>query len=165
MADPALIVTVPIAGIVALAFAFLLARYMLKKDTGSPEMFAIGEAIREGAMAYLARQYKTIAIVSIILGAIIMALIEPRPWVGVAFLLGAFCSALSGFIGMYSFGQVQYTDRQRRETVAQRGAADLFQRRSGIGIQCCCAEPPGGRRHILPLPVCDLRRAVRGFAD
>jgi K(+)-stimulated pyrophosphate-energized sodium pump len=101
MADPTLVVIVPIAGIVALAFAALLTRYVFRKDTGSPEMFAIGEAIRVGAMAYLKRQYKTIAIVSIILGAIIMGLIEPRPWVGAAFLLGAFCSALSGYIGMY----------------------------------------------------------------
>jgi K(+)-stimulated pyrophosphate-energized sodium pump len=101
LADPTLVVIVPIAGIVALAFAALLTRYVFKKDTGSPEMFAIGEAIREGAMAYLKRQYKTIAIVSIVLGAIIMGLIEPRPWVGAAFLLGAFCSALSGYIGMY----------------------------------------------------------------
>jgi K(+)-stimulated pyrophosphate-energized sodium pump len=101
MADPEIVILVPIAGVVALAFAGLLTRYVLRKDTGSPEMAAIGEAIREGAMAYLARQYKTIAIVSIILGVIIMALIEPRPWVGIAFLFGAFCSALSGYIGMY----------------------------------------------------------------
>ena len=101
MADPALVVVVPIAGAVALLFAWLLTRSIFKKDMGSPEMAAIGEAIREGAMAYLKRQYKTIAIVSVILGAIIMGLIAPQPWVGVAFLLGAFCSALSGFIGMY----------------------------------------------------------------
>jgi K(+)-stimulated pyrophosphate-energized sodium pump len=101
MADPALIAVVPIAGAVALIFAWLLTRSIFRKDTGSPEMAAIGEAIREGAMAYLKRQYKTIAIVSVILGAVIMALIEPRPWVGVAFLLGAFCSALSGYIGMF----------------------------------------------------------------
>jgi len=100
MSDPALMITVPIAGIIALIFAALLTRYVLKKDTGSPEMASIGEAIREGAMAYLARQYKTIAVVSIVLGAIIMGLIDPRPWVGISFLLGAFCSAASGYIGM-----------------------------------------------------------------
>lgn len=101
MADPELVLIVPIAGVIALIFAGALTRYILRKDMGSPEMAAIGEAIREGAMAYLARQYKTIAIVSVILGIIIMALIEPKPWVGTAFLMGAFCSALSGYIGMY----------------------------------------------------------------
>lgn len=100
MNDPIEMIFVPIAIIVGLIFAWFLTRYVLKKDTGLPEMAAIGEAIREGAMAYLKRQYKTIAIVSVILGAVIMALIEPRPWVGIAFLLGAFCSALSGYIGM-----------------------------------------------------------------
>jgi len=101
MKEPLLMIVVPIAGIFALIIAGLLTRYVLRKDTGLPEMVAIGDAIREGAMAYLARQYKTIAVVSIILGAIIMGLIDPKPWVGVAFLIGAFCSALSGYIGMY----------------------------------------------------------------
>ena len=123
MADPELIVIVPIAGIIALAFAFLLARYVLRKDTGSPEMFAIGEAIREGAMAYLARQYKTIAIVSIVLGAIIMALIKPQPWVGIAFLLGAFCSALSGYIGMY----ISVKSNIRTASAARRSTNEALQ--------------------------------------
>lgn len=100
MSDPTLVIVVPIAGIFGLILAGILTRYVLKKDTGSRAMAEIGEAIRVGAMAYLARQYKTIAVVSIILGAIIMVLIEPKPWVGFAFLLGAFCSALSGYIGM-----------------------------------------------------------------
>jgi K(+)-stimulated pyrophosphate-energized sodium pump len=95
------VLIVPIAVAVALVFAWLLTRSIFRKDTGLPEMSEIGEAIRVGAMAYLKRQYKTIAIVSIILGVIIMGLIDPKPWVGVAFLLGAFCSALSGFIGMF----------------------------------------------------------------
>ncbi|MCK7579521.1 MAG: sodium/proton-translocating pyrophosphatase [Chromatiales bacterium] len=50
-------------------------------------------------MAYLARQYKTIAIISVILGVLITVGINL--WTGVAFLLGAFFSALSGYIGMY----------------------------------------------------------------
>ena len=95
------VLIVPIAVAVALVFAWLLTRSIFRKDTGSPEMGEIGEAIRVGAMAYLKRQYKTIAIVSVILGVIIMGLIDPKPWVGVAFLLGAFCSALSGYIGMF----------------------------------------------------------------
>ncbi|NLT36957.1 MAG: sodium-translocating pyrophosphatase [Methanomassiliicoccus sp.] len=90
---------IPIAGVIGLLVAGLLTRHIFKKDTGTPEMKFIGDAIREGAMAYLARQYKTIAIISVILGIIIM--IGLRFEVGVAFLLGAFFSALSGYIGMY----------------------------------------------------------------
>jgi K(+)-stimulated pyrophosphate-energized sodium pump len=90
---------IPIAGAIGLLVAYLLTRSIFKKDTGTPEMQVIGDAIREGATAYLARQYKTIAIISVIVGIIIA--IGIRWEVGVAFLLGAFFSALSGYIGMY----------------------------------------------------------------
>ena len=90
---------IPIAGVIGLLVAGLLTRHIFKKDTGTPEMKFIGDAIREGAMAYLARQYKTIAIISVILGIVIA--IGIRFEVGIAFLLGAFFSALSGYIGMY----------------------------------------------------------------
>jgi K(+)-stimulated pyrophosphate-energized sodium pump len=94
-----LIYAIPIAGIVGLVFVWLLTRSIFKKDTGTPEMKAIGDAIREGAMAYLARQYKTISVISIILAVIIAVGIS---WeTGLAFLVGAFCSVLSGYIGMY----------------------------------------------------------------
>jgi K(+)-stimulated pyrophosphate-energized sodium pump len=97
----ALVYIIPVAGIIGLLFALYLTRSIMKKDTGTPEMREIGDAIREGANAYLARQYRTIAIISLILGVVIALTIEPRPYVGVGFLIGAFCSALSGYIGMY----------------------------------------------------------------
>ncbi len=90
---------IPFAGAIGLLVAYLLTRSIFRKDTGTPAMEAIGDAIREGAMAYLARQYKTIAVISVILGIVIA--IGIRWEVGVAFLLGAFFSALSGYIGMY----------------------------------------------------------------
>jgi len=89
---------IPVAGVIGLLVAYLLTRSIFKKDTGTPDMEAIGDAIREGAKAYLARQYKTIAIISVIVGIIIA--IGIRYEVGIAFLLGAFFSALSGYIGM-----------------------------------------------------------------
>ncbi|HTY46198.1 MAG TPA: sodium-translocating pyrophosphatase [Methanomassiliicoccales archaeon] len=96
--DP-LIYAIPVAGIVGLIFVGLLTRSIFRKDTGTPEMKAIGDAIREGAMAYLARQYKTISVISVILGVIIAVGINWQT--GAAFLVGAFCSVLSGYIGMY----------------------------------------------------------------
>ncbi len=92
---------IPIAGIVGLAFAGYLTWYVFKKDLGSPEMQEIGDAIRQGAMAFMKRQYTTIAIISVLLGILIGALIDPKPYVGLAFLVGAGSSALSGYIGMY----------------------------------------------------------------
>ncbi|MEM3059555.1 MAG: sodium-translocating pyrophosphatase, partial [Methanomassiliicoccales archaeon] len=94
-----LLYIIPLAGVVGLLFAGYLTWSIFRKDTGTPEMREISDAIRVGAMAYLARQYKTIGIISIILAIIISAGI--RLEVGVAFLMGAFFSALSGYIGMY----------------------------------------------------------------
>jgi len=104
----ALVYLVPIAGMIGLLFAGYLTWTVFRKDTGTPEMKEIGDAIREGAMAYLARQYKTIAIISVILAVIITVGMGMQydnmmrgVFVGSAFLLGAFFSALSGYIGMF----------------------------------------------------------------
>ncbi len=91
---------IPIAGAVGLAFAGYLTWYVFRKDQGSPEMQEIGNAIRQGAQAYMKRQYSTIIVISILLSLVIMALISPKPYVGLSFLVGAFASALSGYIGM-----------------------------------------------------------------
>ena len=92
---------IPIAGIVGLAFAGYLTWYVFRKDLGTPEMQEIGDAIRQGAMAYMKRQYTTIIAISVILAILIAALIDPKPWVGLSFFVGAGASALSGYIGMY----------------------------------------------------------------
>ncbi|UCE46123.1 MAG: sodium-translocating pyrophosphatase [Methanobacteriota archaeon] len=92
---------IPIAGIIGLAFAGYLTWYVFRKDLGTPEMQEIGDAIRQGAMAFMKRQYTTIIVISVILAIVIGALIDPKPWVGMSFLVGALSSALSGYIGMY----------------------------------------------------------------
>jgi len=92
---------IPIAGLVGLAFAGYLTWYVFRKDLGTPEMQEIGDAIRQGAMAFMKRQYTTIIVISVILAALIAVLIEPKIWVGLSFLVGASASALSGYIGMY----------------------------------------------------------------
>lgn len=97
-----------VISLLALAFSGYLARYVLSQDRGTVAMQQISDAIREGAEAFLKRQYKTIAIFSIILAALIFILywvVRGEPGVAwrttVAFLLGAGCSALAGYIGMY----------------------------------------------------------------
>ena len=92
---------IPIAGLVGLAFAGYLTWYVFRKDLGTPEMQEIGDAIRQGAMAFMKRQYTTIIVISIILAGLIAALIDPKPWVGLSFMVGAGASAASGYIGMY----------------------------------------------------------------
>jgi K(+)-stimulated pyrophosphate-energized sodium pump len=107
-------VWVPIVvGLLAIAFAAYLANYVLRKDTGTPAMQKVSNAIFEGAMAFLARQYRTIATFAIfaaILVAIVLYLLSngsdatkfDLAWrTAVAFLVGALCSGTSGYIGMY----------------------------------------------------------------
>lgn len=90
----------PLAGLVSLIFAGFFASSVLKEGTGSKEMQKISAAIQEGAMAYLNRQYKTIAIVAIVLAALMFVLLEDGTKIAIGFLVGAISSALAGYIGM-----------------------------------------------------------------
>ena len=90
-----------LAGGVALLFALLKTRWIHKQDAGTERMQQISSAVREGAMAFLAREYKVLTIF-VILVAGLLAFINTgaNRWVAVAFVFGAFCSALAGYIGM-----------------------------------------------------------------
>ena len=95
-------------GVLALIAAFVLAKIVLSADTGTAEMQAISNAIREGAEAFLARQYKTIGAIAVVLAIVVFLgyYMSPRTQdvalkTVVAFLVGAICSGLAGFTGMY----------------------------------------------------------------
>jgi len=88
----------PITSIVGLIFAAFLALRILKEDVGTPEMKEISEAIQEGAMAFLNREYKTIAIFITVVAAAIFAIINAET--ALAFIIGALLSALAGNLGM-----------------------------------------------------------------
>ncbi|MDK2892763.1 sodium-translocating pyrophosphatase [Methanohalophilus sp.] len=91
----------PLAGIISLVFSAFFASRVLKEGTGNEKMQEISKAIQEGAMAYLNRQYKTIAIVAVILTFLIYFLIaEHSGRVAIGFIVGAVSSALAGYIGM-----------------------------------------------------------------
>ncbi len=104
MVDLSLVI--PIAGAAALATAGYLARFVLRQDAGSDKMREIGDAIRQGARAFMKRQYTTIAIIAGILAVVFaLALGAGNPTLGVktagAFALGAAFSAISGYVGMH----------------------------------------------------------------
>jgi len=96
------------AGAIALVFAFATLATILKESMGTPRMKEISEAIQEGAMAYLNRQYKTLipfTIIVAILLAVVLPMLDPRVEgipLTVSFLVGAICSAIAGYIGMNS---------------------------------------------------------------
>jgi K(+)-stimulated pyrophosphate-energized sodium pump len=101
---------VPLSGAIAIIFALYLARDVLNRDTGTPGMREVADMIFEGAMAFLNRQYRTIAMYAVVAAVGVGLLLQwleghHNPNIGwqtaLAFLLGAACSAVSGFIGMY----------------------------------------------------------------
>jgi len=96
---------IPIAGFAAIAFAGYLAWRVLKQPTGTEKMQEIGDAIRQGARAFMKRQYSSIAVIAIILAVVFaVAIGVGNPTLGIktaiAFGLGSAFSAISGYIGM-----------------------------------------------------------------
>ena len=94
---------VPAAAVIALVFAYIFFRQMMKESEGTATMKEIARFVREGAMAYLKQQYKVVIIVFIILAILfaVLAVFEVQnTWVPFAFLTGGFFSGLAGFVGM-----------------------------------------------------------------
>ena len=103
MISNSIIYIVLAASILALTFAFIFYKQMMKQDEGTDLMKKIAAHVRKGAMAYLKQQYKVVIIVFVILAAIfgIMAYFKLQNGiVWFAFLTGGFFSGLAGFFGM-----------------------------------------------------------------
>ncbi|HEY4049014.1 MAG TPA: sodium-translocating pyrophosphatase [Acidobacteriaceae bacterium] len=95
-------------GVLGLLFAFFMARSVLSSDAGTPEMQAISNAIREGAEAFMSRQYTTIALIALVLAAALYIGYRLSPFtaplagkVVISFLVGACCSGIAGYTGMF----------------------------------------------------------------
>ena len=88
----------PIAGVLALVFVAYLAFHIARQDSVTERMKDIAEAIREGVMAYLSRQYRTLAVFVITVAILLMLALDYR--ISIAYVAGSICSVLAGFIGM-----------------------------------------------------------------
>ncbi len=94
---------VPLSAITALVFAYVFFKSMMKNSEGTDRMKEIAQYVREGAMAYLNRQYSVVTKVFIILVIILTILAYigvQNPFVPIAFLTGGFFSGLCGYLGM-----------------------------------------------------------------
>jgi K(+)-stimulated pyrophosphate-energized sodium pump len=110
--DPGLWVGLAVVlGLLGVGFSAWLTRDVLGRDQGPPEMREVAGAIFEAAMAFLTRQYRTIGLLAIVgaivMGAIIAIFSPPGEQLlrggqtAIAFIVGAVCSGISGFVGMF----------------------------------------------------------------
>jgi K(+)-stimulated pyrophosphate-energized sodium pump len=131
---------VPIAGLTAVLFAIYLARDVLSRDKGPQAMQDVGDIIREGADAFVKRQYTTIAVLAVVAAVVIgivIALVETEEVADVpvlagipigaltafAFLVGAACSMASGIIGM----TISVRSNVRTAAAARRSLVEAVQ--------------------------------------
>jgi len=103
-----LTILIPLFGILALLFAYIRASWVNRQDMGTDRMKEICGYVREGAMAFLSSEYKILA-VFVVCVAVILAILNrtgatpdtyTSPLIALSFVVGAFCSGLSGFFGM-----------------------------------------------------------------
>jgi K(+)-stimulated pyrophosphate-energized sodium pump len=123
------IAVVVLISVIALIVAGFLARSVLSQDEGTPKMREVADAIRVGAEAFIKRQYSTIAGLAIVLAIAIFAVyyLTNQQSLAVdtalAYLFGAFCSALAGIIGM----SVAVRSNVRTAAAAQSSAAKALE--------------------------------------
>ena len=95
---------VPVCAIIALLFARIFFKGMMKESEGTDTMKRIAGHVRKGAMAYLRQQYRVVALVFLVLCVLFAWMAYgpglQNPWVWFAFLTGGFFSGLAGYIGM-----------------------------------------------------------------
>ena len=134
---PTLWYVAPLAAIVALLMAGSYYKKMLAANEGSERMKEIAGYVREGAMAYLYRQYKVVGVVFIVLFIVFAVLAFfgiQNPFVPVAFLTGGFFSGLCGYIGMKTATRASNRTAQAASEGLNRGLQVAFRSGAVMGL-------------------------------
>lgn len=125
--DPVYVYIILGSGLLALAFAYYKTAWISKQEEGTPRMAQIAKAISDGAMAFLAREYKVLAIFVLAVAGLLafanMGSTSSSPLVGVSFAVGAICSALAGYFGM----KVATKANVRTTNAARKGLGTALQ--------------------------------------
>ncbi len=127
----------PLASVLALVFAFIIYRMMMSANPGNDRMREIAGYVREGAMAYLFRQYKVVGIVFIALVVILSVLAFvgiQNPFVPVAFLTGGLFSGLCGYLGMRTATNASSRTAQGASESLNRGLQVAFRSGAVMGL-------------------------------
>ena len=127
----------PIASLIALAVAAAFFRSMKKADPGDGRMREIAGYVRQGAMAYLFRQYRIVSLVFVLLFAVFAALAAfgvQNPFVPVAFLTGGFFSGLCGYVGMRTATLASSRTAQACRGSLNRGLQVAFRSGAVMGL-------------------------------
>jgi K(+)-stimulated pyrophosphate-energized sodium pump len=134
---PAMWYVAPLASILALGFAVYFYGKMMASSEGTPIMKEIAQHVREGAMAYLKRQYMVVSVVFVVLVVILTVLARngiQNPFVPIAFLTGGFFSGLCGFIGMKTATNASARTAQGCSESLNRGLQVAFRSGAVMGL-------------------------------
>jgi len=118
--------SLPLFGVLGLIYVMWKSAWVSKQDAGTDKMKKIASHIAEGAMAFLKAEYKVLAIFVVCVSVLLAVTADSStssPLVGVSFVLGAFSSALAGFIGM----KVATKANVRTTNAARKGLAEALQ--------------------------------------
>ena len=127
----------PLSAVLALVFAVYFYRKMMSASEGNDTMKEIAQHVRDGAMAYLFRQYKVVTIVFLILFALFAGLAYmgvQNPFVPVAFLTGGFFSGLCGYLGMKTATNASARTAQGASESLNRGLQVAFRSGAVMGL-------------------------------